>query len=299
VVWYADLDREAAVINPDFRDTLRYHGRTEPATVLADLKELRQRSETARERRRLWIICLVVALVTDVIVCIALHATATTVAGVFAGVVAAIVFGVLISRAARMTLDDRRRKLAVAVVRALGCDLPPGASLEVSIDFNKYHQDRFRTGSGQAANYQVSSYRQPWLAVAARLADGSEVELATELVARRKERAKTKGRKKIKEELSEHVRLAIRVAALPAGAEQRWPERLRAAVLPEGAYLHRALVKKDRLALEMRTHCQVRVTNKGSVTAGADAESRLANRHTLLMPVLAAYHALAACRRRA
>ena len=42
------------------------------------------------------------------------------------------------------------------------------------------------------------------------LADGTRLSLTSDLVARRKERRKTKGRKKIKEDLCEHVVLTLR-----------------------------------------------------------------------------------------
>ncbi len=287
------------MINADFRDTRRYHGQAEPADLLADLKELGRRSELARSRRILWIVLLVLSVLMTFFSCPLTLLVPWVALALLAGLVGAVVFAVLIYRAGRVVLDERRRKLAAVVVRALACDLPPAGTIDLAVDFNDYQQARFLTDQGQVPNYLATSYRQPWLAVSARLADGTRLELGADLVARRKERAKSKGRKKIKEDLCEHVRLSLQVPALPAGAAERWPQHLRAAPLPEGAHLQRALVKKDRLLVEVQTHRHVRVTNKGSVTAGADIESRLANRHTLLMPVLAAYHALAGCRGRA
>ena len=66
--------------------------------------------------------------------------------------------------------------------------------------------------------------------------------------------------------------------------------------MPPGVHVHRAGVKKDRLSLEVRTQRHVRVTNSGAVTSGHDVEEKLKSRHTLLVPVLAAYHALHGCR---
>jgi hypothetical protein len=204
---------------------------------------------------------------------------------------------VLIYRANRMILDERRRKLARAAVRCLGCDLPAGGKLDLAVDFNRYTDSRYQTNSGSAGRYSTSDYRQPWLAVGGALADGARLELTADLVARRKERGKTKGRKKVKEDLCEHVVLSLRVPSLPPQTPERWPELVRKQPMPPGAFLHRAMVKQDRLTVEVRTHRQVRVTDKGSVLNGGDIEGRLANRHTLLIPVLAAYHALHACRK--
>jgi hypothetical protein len=283
------------VIDPNFRATLRYQCRGEPATVLADLKELRQRSEHARTMKTAWI----VGLVAWAIVCIvtALAAGPLAVVVVLVGLAGAVVLGVLIWRASQMILTERRRKLAVAVVRALACDLPHKGEIDLALHLGDYHDDRFRIGSRNVPSYHSAAvYCQVWLRVTAVLANGLEVALRVDLLAQRKERTKTKGRKKIKEAFSEHVHLTVRVPSLSEQAAQRWPERVRSAALPAGARLHRAVVKKDRLCLELRTDQQVRVTNKGSVVSGADADTRLANRHTLLMPVLAAYHALAASR---
>jgi hypothetical protein len=296
MVWYGRNNPEADdVIDPKFHSTQRYHDCAEPAALLADLKELRRRSEAARRRRKVLIACLVIFLVLDLVVCLSTGGLAC-IGGIPAGILAAVFLGIGIYRASRMILDERRRKLAVAVVRALACDVPPRGKMDLSVAFGKYQQDRHRTTSGPAGNYSSSAYRQPWLAVTTRLADGSQVELGADLVARVKERAKTKGRKKVKEDLCEHVSLSLRVPRLPERAAQRWPELLKRAPMPEGAYLHRALVKGERLGVEVRTHRQVRVTNKGSVVSGGDVEQRLAGRDTLLMPVLAAYAALQGCR---
>lgn len=283
------------MIDPSFSSTLRYQARAEPAALLADLKELRLLSAQARGRRKVWIVCLVSFLLFAVVVGLATQGMGFLVT-IPLGVVAAIVFGVLIHRAGKMILDEHRRKLAVAVVRALACDVPPGGKMELTLDFSDYRQDRHRTSSGTAGNYSASAYRQPWLAVTTRLADGVQVELGADLVARVKERAKTKGRKKVKEDLCEHVSVSLRLPRLPERAAERWPELLKRTPMPEGAYLHRALVKGERLGVEVRTHRRVRVTNKGSVVSGGDVAQSLASRDTLLFPVLAAYAALHGCR---
>jgi hypothetical protein len=283
------------MINPNFRDTLRYHCRAEPSTLLGDLKELRVRSEAARTRRKVWIWSLVAWLIACFYFC-AMTANALVCLGVFLGLVGLIAGIVLIKRAGRMILPERRRKLAVAVVRALACDLRPGGKIELGVNFHDYHQPYFQSVTSPLGAYTASIYRLPWLEVSARLAGGSQVMLGLELVCRRRERSKTKGRKKIKEEMRERVIVTIRVPRMPDGAAERWPEQMRSLPLPPSTTLHRARVKNDQLSLELRTFRQVRVTNKGSVVSGADIDDRLANRHTLLMPMLAAYQALAGCR---
>jgi hypothetical protein len=207
-----------------------------------------------------------------------------------------IPFGILISNAGREIIDDRRRKLAMVVVRHLACDLPRNGKLELEVDFNSCKRNQHLTDTWKLGTYSASAYRQPWLFVGGTLADGTRFALAASLLARYKERSKTKGRKKVKEDLCEHVELMLRLPSLPPALPQRWPDLARSAPMPPGAFVHRALVKKDRLTLHVRTHRQVRVTDKGTVLSGGDIETRLANRHTLLAPLLAAYHGLHACR---
>ena len=81
-------------------------------------------------------------------------------------------------------------------------------------------------------------------------------------------------------------------------AEGRWSDLVRAAKLPDGAYLHRALARDGRLVLRLRTSRAQRVTHQGKVEVGHDAESRLASRHTVLVAMLASYQALVRCRRK-
>ena len=285
------------MIDPTFRDTLRYQSRAEPASLLADLKELHRRSESARSRRKTLIVCLAIWGVGSIVLGVAVKTVIAP--AIITGVVGCALLGLPIWRASQLIIPERRGKLAATVVRALACDVPGGGEIELKLDFGPAEQDGFLTDSRALPGTKAAAYRQPWLAVTARLANGSEIALGVELLTRRKERTKRKGRTKIKETLHERVALTIRVPELPPGAVERWPEQVRRAVLPEGASVHRALVKKDRLSLELRTHPQTRITDKGNVVTGADCEDRLATRHTLLVPVLAAYHTLAACSRKA
>jgi hypothetical protein len=291
-------NREAdVVINPNFHETLHYHSRAEPASVLADLKELKRLSARARAWKPVLTVGLVAWLTVAVVACVAAGMGIVCVAGALWFVAGIILFSILTHRNNRMILPERRRRLAVTVVRALACDLPPAGVVELGLDFGDYVKDRFKTDSHKLlSGGDVSTYHQPWLEVTAALADGSLVTLGLDLMCRRKERTKSKGRKKIKEAMSEHVVLTIRAPDLSEQAGHRWPERVRAAPLPRSVSLRRAVVKKDRLCLEVRTPKQVRVTNKNSVVTGADVDDQLANEHTLLMPVLAAYQALAGCR---
>jgi hypothetical protein len=117
------------------------------------------------------------------------------------------------------------------------------------------------------------------------------------MVVHRKERAKTKGRKKIKEAFHEQITVTIRPPVLPEPTAQRWPERMRAAKLSYNTHLHRAQARGGRLQVVVRTMQALRVTNKGTVEVGRDLDSKLAGKDCVLMPLLAAYHALAACRK--
>lgn len=285
------------MIEASFRSKLRYRQKATPARLLEDLRGLAKLAQQARRNRRLAIIATCVLIPAGIL------AYGVLVGGKFLWVVAilwivacALVCGLVAARCGRLVLDERRRSLAVRVVRALECDLAPGAKLELGIDFNPYHHRNYLVNTWSLTATRASLYRQPWLVVMGRLGDGTRLELWSDLVARRKERSKTKGRKKVKEDLHEHIRLSLRPASPPAGAA-RWPDLVRRSQLPLGVYCHRAAHKGQYLRLELKTHRLVRVTNKGAVESGGDIDSRLANCHHVLGPMLAAYDALADCRR--
>jgi hypothetical protein len=284
------------VIPKDFTIKLRYRCKDEPAILLVDLDELGHRSEAARARRKWWWAALAVWMVVGIAAVAALGGGAWCFAGIVYGITGACIFGVLIVWASHEIIDERRRKLAMVAVRHLACDLPPGSKLDIEVNFNPHKAKAYQTSTGKLNAYSASAYCQPWLSVAGMLADGTVFGLTAEMLARYKERSKTKGRKKVKEDLSEQVLLTLRVPWLPPTAPDRWPALVQAAPMPPGAFVHRALVKDGHLSLTVRTHRHVRVTDKGSVISGADIETKLANRHTLLAPLLAAYHALHACR---
>jgi hypothetical protein len=284
------------VIPKDFSSTLRYRRKDEPAILLSKLDELGQRSEEAKVRRRWWVAALVLWMVVGLCGVIAAGGNAWCIVGVLYAIAGGIVFGLLIHKASRQILDDRRRKLAKVVLGPLACDLPRAGKLELEVDFNPWKAKHYQRETWKLTAYSATAYCHPWLTVRGTLADGARFELTTDLLARCKERSKSKGRKKVKEDLCEQVSLTLRVPSLPPAAPQRWPDLVQAAPMPPGAFVHRAVVKDDRVTLTVRTHRHVRVTDKGTVISGADVETKLANRHTLLAPLLAAYHALHACR---
>ncbi|MGL4551538.1 MAG: hypothetical protein ACRC33_10155 [Gemmataceae bacterium] len=280
----------------DFPATLRYHATAEPDTLLADIEGLRRFSDGVRARRwrltalpLLWIVAGVVA------------ASYAGGGGWYVGACAwgiggLILYTVLDADLARLVLEARRLKTARALVRALACDVAPGDPVELSIQFGPYHAEAFRFPDAVRGypTFAFTQYRLPWLAARGRLADGTRFEVGVELHATRKVRAKTKGRKKVKEALSERVRVELRPDALPAGTEAGWPDRVRRARLPGTVHVHRARVRDGRVALEVRTARQTRVTDKGTVIVGKDVEKQLCGPRHVLDPLLAAYGALAA-----
>jgi hypothetical protein len=284
------------VIPANFRSTLRYQCKSDPATLIADLEELAKRSLTATNRRRIAFVALVAGAAGGILVSVLGHSVLWHVTGGVLTAVGVVLIVVFIERVSRWIIDVNRCKLAAAVVRGLACDLPPNGKLDATVDFNAYTSKQYRTETSSPAGNGASAYRQGWLAVAGVLADGTHLALSSDLVARRKERRKSKGRMKVKEDLCQHVALTLRVRSLPVSAPTRWPELVRSRPMPPGVRVHRAGVKEDRLTLEVRTQRHVRITNKGIVVTGRDIEERVASRHAVLAPMLAAYHALHACR---
>lgn len=283
------------MIPTNFSGSLRYLVEAEPTTLLADLEALAKHSADAQARRGWFIALVFISIGAGIIAASTL--SGGLIPGIILGIAGAILFGVLAHLESRQILDERRRKLAKSVVRALACDLPPEGKLELGIDFNNYHHEKYRERTWQVNLYTAAQYRLPWLVIRCKLMNGTRLELWTDHIVSRKERSKTKGRKKIKEDIYEHIRLTVCPAALPDQAEKVWPEYMRTRALPPGTYLHEARVKKNTLYLEVKTQRQVRVTNKGVVESGKDVEKNLANHHTILAPLLGAFDALQACRK--
>jgi hypothetical protein len=198
-------------------------------------------------------------------------------------------YSYLDSDLARQVLEVRRLKTARALVRAVACDVCPGETLELMIRFGPYNEPAYCLIAEKSRN----TYCHPWLEARGRFADGTRFEVGIELHAKRKERSKRKGRKKVKEDLCEHVWVVLRPDALPDGTEAGWPARVKRASLPGAVRVHKAEVKKDRVALEVRTQHHVRVTDKRAVLVGKDIETELCGPHHVLKPLLGAYTALA------
>lgn len=280
------------MVPTDFNRTLRYQAVADPASLLTDLKALRQGSQGAQSTRWLLVLLLIAWIVGSVIVGLVLAGSLFLFIAIPSGLLGAVVYWIVDAGYARLVLDERRLRLAAKAVRALACDLPPDGKLDLTVQFGPYNEAHYRTGEVPATNYNGTAYRLPWLRARGTLADGTKVELSTDLIARRKERTKTKGRMKVKEDLCEHVALVLRPKALPPEAKVRWPDLVRGGRLPATMRIQRAKVMDGQVILELRTFRQVRVTDKGTVLAGADAEQKLCDADGLLMPMLAAYRAL-------
>jgi hypothetical protein len=262
----------------DFSSTLRYRAAAEPATLLADLEALRRHSQAAVARKKR--IFYTFALLTAMTLIIPPLALVVVLIGYW-----------FHSRAGRQVLDPRRLTLAEGVIRALECDAPPGAALELAIDFSPFTDPRHRVRTWTLPRYAASLYRAGWLSVSGKLADGSKLELQAEYVVTHKERKKTKGRKKTKESVHEGFHVAVRPAAAPALSAEEWNKRARRQPLPPGAHLHAAKVRNGRLLIEFRTRRGVRVTDKGSVLSGSDLDAKLAGRDVPLACLLCTYGA--------
>jgi hypothetical protein len=278
------------VIPGDFSATLRYHATAEPDTLLADLDKLRDRRRAAQAQRWTLVALPIGWGGLGLLAAIALGGGFLYFLAIVWAIGGFVWYSYLDADLARQILEVRRLKTARALVRALACDVGPGDKLELMIRFGPYNDPAFRVGDEKGA---AASFCHPWLEAKGRFADGTRFEVGIELHAKRKERSKRKGRKKIKEDLCEHVWVVLRPDALPDGTEAGWPARVRRASLPGTSYIHRAEVKKDRVALEVRTQHHVRVTDKGAVLVGKDIETELCGPHHVLKPLLGAYTALA------
>jgi hypothetical protein len=278
------------VIPSDFSATLRYHATAEPDTLLADLDRLRDHRRSAQARRWSLLALPISWGVLGLLAAIALGGGFLYFLAFIWAIGGFVWYSYLDADLARQVLEVRRLKTARALVRALACDVEPGEKLELMIRFCPYHDPAYCLTAEKSGN----TYCHPWLEAKGRFADGTRFEVGVELHAKRKEKSKTKGRKKIKEDLCEHVSVMLRPDALPEGTEADWPARVRRASLPGAVRVHKAEVKKGRVALEVRTTRHVRVTDKGAVLVGKDIEKQLCGPHHVLKPLLAAYSALAA-----
>ena len=148
------------MIPANFRRTLRYQGKDDPASLLADLEELLHGArESAKIQLRHRLRCLIVGAVAGIVgddprpQC----RRGTSCGGVLDRPPRPC--RRLHRRVSRWIIDERRCKLAAEVVRALGCDLSRKGKLDLTIDFNEYHEKQYRTGNLELARYAASDYR--------------------------------------------------------------------------------------------------------------------------------------------
>jgi hypothetical protein len=298
------------VIGDDFLQTLQYRQTALPAEILADLKQFAAIRARYEQKRNKWltalVICVILMILGVVGIIIAANATAKPGAGngnpwlgvmilaTVAAVMAVVVCAVQMMKAGRLILDRRRFQLAAEVVRHLACDMGRTAPVQLTLDYNRYHQPGYRTSAGQVGSSQVSSYELPWLSLGATLLDGNSLQIETRMFVKRKERAKRKYTK-VKEMLWEGVTLTLKVKGSNSEGMERLPEFLRTPRLPPGAVMKKAKVEGTRLTLEVETQRQQRLKDRSSTT-NADADQHLADGHVILMMCLAAYHALGECR---
>jgi hypothetical protein len=285
------------VIPESFYQTLRYQATARPADILADLRQCDAIRKVHEDRRGSWLTALILSIILTVglaaLSCALLAVAPWVIILAVAGVVAVIFSGVQMYRAGRLILDRRRYHLAGEVLRHLACDMRRDATATLTLDFNNYHQDRYRTGTGRVSNYQLSSYELPWLALETPLIDGNRLRLETAMQVKRKERAKKKYTK-VKEMLWEDVTLTLKVKADNVDVLQRWPGLLRERKLPGEAFVKKAQADGARLTVQAQTIRQMRLKDRSSTT-NAQADQQLANEHLLLMLCLASYEALGAC----
>jgi hypothetical protein len=280
------------------RRTRIYRASAIPLKIERDLADVRDLDRNSEVYERAWLAAAIVSGVIAVgcFLCFAAGlAGSVPLVGVVLGIAAAIFAGIMKARYGRLNLNNRRYTLASELVRHLSRDMAPDSLLDLTVDFNSYHQKQYCT-SQWSWNASSFAFALPWLTLKGAFLDGNRFRLAATLVAKRKDRRKRKYTK-VKKSFREKISLSIVVKAKRYPNLQRFDQLIQQVRLPQGVHLQHATTLGNRITVQVMTDCKRRVT-RGADIKGDEACQRLIDHHTILGLFLAIYHCLAQCRSR-
>jgi len=274
------------------RDTLHYAAQGSAAELMMDLGQLAILDKNSEKLQKKWGWfsaggCLVVFVGIPLgILLVPLFALC---------VLGLVFFIVAIGRYGKFkktNLEDRRYQLAARVVRLLSADVDPNAPMKLSIGLGSTERKECAVGQNNVMGWDVTYYRDAWLSVAGKLADGSSFKLdQVELLQVRKKRkvnyrGKVKHKRKDKHGLLCTLTLKYKDSRYPAMATLAG-SAFQAVQLPHGAMLKQLTPQPGSLALK--------VTSKVPWTVpqpGAQAYQELNAMDLVAMMFLSAYQVL-------
>jgi len=180
-----------------FRSNLIYEGSASPAELREDLERIRELDKTSEGKRRVFGWTGFLSLVGAVVSFFALSDSESI--AVSGGLTAlGVVLLVMYWRWGRTDVENRRYELLGGVLGLLDADLQPGTPVVVRMDLRKVDDTSKLEERIDLGNAKIENFRDPWLAVSGRFADGTSFSLSQTERFQRKRTTKTNMRGKTK-----------------------------------------------------------------------------------------------------
>ena len=198
-----------------FNSTLVYEAQAPAEQLQADLQQIREFDKRAEEKTRRYKYITFGSLLFGIgsfVLVIALNKV-----GLLA-LVGVAVFGlitgiVLWVRGAKFNLANRRYELFGELARLLGRDMAKDAALTVALDMTPPNDARKKVNEGQAGDWKVKYFVDPWLKLGGRFADGTsfQITLIEKFQARGKWKRSRSGKNKYKTKTKSSTQAAVRL----------------------------------------------------------------------------------------
>lgn len=242
-----------------FQKSLTYKNEADTQSVMADLEQVRAIDEATEKLLRKWRIITALSFLGGfgVAVLLAINNQKTIAGGVALAGGCTFVFGIITYMRHRSSdIDNRRYLLASQLLGLLRVDFAPEQPVSAELDFRRIdHKAKFKD-KGTAGPWKVKFYRDPWLSLSGRFADGTSFQLVqTDLhqdrsQVKRSSSGKYKHKSKTKSAFEAELRLRFKpekyrhMANLKTDAEQ-------AVQLPDGIELKKLRYNDKEIGLRI------------------------------------------------
>ena len=198
-----------------FNSTLVYEAQAPAEQLLAELQQIREFDQRAEERIKRYKYITFGSLLFGIVSFVL--AVALSKPGLFAlvglaliGLLTGIVLWV---RGSKLNLANRRYELFGELVRLLGRDMAKDAPVTVALDLTQPNDARKKVSEGQAGDWKVKYFVDPWLKLSGRLADGTsfQITLIEKFQARGKWKRSRSGKNKYKTKTKTSTQAAVRL----------------------------------------------------------------------------------------
>lgn len=180
-----------------FRSTLIYEAAASPQELRGDLAKIRELDDTSESKRKALGWGAFLSLVGAVVGFFALDDALQL--GVGGGLAAlTVVLFILRARWGRTDVEDRRYELLEGVLGLLDADVHPETPVSVRMDLRRIDDEAKLEERVSLGAVKIESFKDPWLEVSGRFADGTSFSLAQTERFQRKRTTKTNMRGKTK-----------------------------------------------------------------------------------------------------